>query len=200
MARKQTLVNNLELDNVDNGERRHSLACSYLCEPKIQEFLCSFINVREEPKHNYAGRCTTRTEYNPGIAGTEVPLLKGSGKSRSIVGFIDVIISPQRTDRNKFEGGRTRKDKPYIGTPKIVIEVKINKVDIGNIVKQISLYKQYLDEPWDKYWFLAVDFPLTDKEKKRIEQAGIFCFKLGKKFDEYCDPSDNVEDAEVEEI
>jgi hypothetical protein len=61
-------------------------------------------------------------------AATEVPVSKGEGKYKTTIGFVDVLINWSGIRR---EG-------------KVIVEVKIARVSVGDVVRQLNLYGEYV--------------------------------------------------------
>lgn len=68
------------------------------------------------------------------------------------------------------------------------VEVKINKVPLGDILRQIKLYRSYLDI---NGWALVTKYSLSGSEVICLAKEGIEHLVLGKDFDKYVEDCKN---------
>jgi hypothetical protein len=112
----RTLIASLGFADPDKHDQMHDLACEFLAEPTQAERIVRFV----EPQVD--DRLSTE-------ASVEVAISKGEGQYRTTIGFIDVQIEWER---------------PEIESGLVVVEVKIGKTSIGDIVRQFNLYREYV--------------------------------------------------------
>jgi hypothetical protein len=65
----------------------------------------------------------------------------------------------------------------------VAVEVKIGQCSIGDILRQVALYRGYLNAA---AWVLATPWAVTAADRTSLEQASIHHIRLGPKFDEWC--------------
>lgn len=170
----RTLLASLGFKDPDKANPEHDQACLFLSQPdtltKLSEWLKERIN--KDPKKQCNRVTTTAT--------IEHHLQKGTGQYRTTVGFLDAMFKVTATT-----------DPPSIPwTWPVIGEVKINREGIGNILRQMNLYRSYLHgddgrgnlhyggpvgivfAPWD----------MTTPEEAALEDAGYAFVKLGDQF------------------
>jgi hypothetical protein len=75
----------------------------------------------------------------------------------------------------------------------LVIEVKINPVPVGDILRQLNLYREYLGNRWENKpvdgvaFALVTAFPLSAMDAGMLEHSGVFHFTLGSAFATFCE-------------
>jgi len=119
----------------------------------------------------------------------EKPLSKGVGQYKKTIGFLDVEVGLKVSKKSKvfkildIEGRNfwVKWNKQLVANT--VIEVKINKVSIGDIIRQMKLYREFY--PNYAEWILVTDYSISDKEKELLKSEGIHHLKLSSDFEEY---------------
>jgi len=113
-ARENTLLAQLGFKDPDRAEPMHDLACRY-----TRKHAWSVLTLAKFPerypdlrKEDVSAEC-------------EFPVVKGTGKYRSVVGFLDVAILAW-------------------GGPILGVEVKTTPVGVGEILRQIRLYQEFV--------------------------------------------------------
>jgi hypothetical protein len=182
-AHQRTLLASLGFNDADKGDPRHDLACQYLTTP---ENLAKIVRMADERKAN---NVRSRQEYM---------LSKGDGQYKTTIGFIDVAawffcIGDQSKDykgQPQFDNhGKPFYDHHHYG---IGLEVKIQPVGVGTILRQINLYKGYPPvPPRDKFthWFVATAFPVSSADIVVLKNEGILHIFLGDKFNDFVEQS-----------
>jgi hypothetical protein len=122
-----------------------------------------------------------------------------SGNYRRDVGFLDVCVFVKRSiDFNlpKICEKLGRDDLKKIELVResvlsMAFEVKTTPGSTYNAIRQIKLYKEYVDTRIDcngrpipvyDYWVLATTFPISEAEKFALKNEGILWLQLGPKF------------------
>ena len=106
--------------------------------------------------------------------GQEVCLTKGQHQYLSIVGFLDVVLH-----------SRQRKVD-------VVIEVKIGRVDVAEIARQMEVYRQFIYQQssgpvFDEVrWLVVAPWQFHPEEKQLLKSKGVETLRLGAAFDAYC--------------
>jgi hypothetical protein len=100
----------------------------------------------------------------------EIPLTKGHNQYKTFIGFIDGSLS--------FDSVESK----YFSCYRIFFEVKINPETAGNVLRQLNLYKEFMDG--------SVNLLVTAYDVSPIDQAlflenEIVCVRLGEAFDEF---------------
>jgi hypothetical protein len=97
---------------------------------------------KREPLHDLACEYLSQTPQSeriarlvePGVVSvesrTEVAILKGDGQYRTTIGFLDLRIDWVGKIKNGF----------------VIVEVKINRVTVGEMIRQINLYREYAEQ------------------------------------------------------
>lgn len=70
----------------------------------------------------------------------------------------------------------------WAGKQSIFIEVKIKPVGIGDILRQINLYRSYIDFG---RWVLVTDFDMSANMEEELEKMGVKPLRLGSGFDSF---------------
>lgn len=105
----------------------------------------------------------------------EYPHSKGEGQYKTTLGFFDVLIWWPRLSF-------------------AVVEVKISKIPLGDVLRQIMFYRSFpIIYPIlkgsmyiAKHWVLATAYDLTDIDVETLTRADVKWLKLGEKFEEFC--------------
>lgn len=223
-AHERTLLNQLGFADADKKDRRHDLACQFLAITENAAVIAKMF----VPRRKSIDRCsdphpvayghwehTGQTVYEfDKINGvdSERALNKGAGQYKTTVGFIDTVIryqikatSQSRVRNREYEEqpwGEWSDTKTEIQSlpNKVAIEVKIARVGVGDILRQINLYREFILESADDehrfktHWALAAAFDLTDHESEQLAKAQIKFIRLGAKFDAFVQQQ-NSEDA-----
>lgn len=154
-AHDQTLLTRLGFQDPDRKTPDHDLACRYLAQrDQLRKIVALYM---PHKSNNYVDgmlfdRCTV------GSAELEQPLTKGERQYKTHIGFLDIAARFTLIDT-------TRKHDTNLY---VVIEVKIQPVDVGTILRQLNLYKQYVPSYPQRNWLLATAFSLNVEEVKSL--------------------------------
>ncbi len=105
----------------------------------------------------------------------ESAISKGDGQYKTTIGFLDVSTSWER--RIVYAAGKEARRVTNDG--RIIIEVKIGSINVGDVVRQINLYRQYVGA---SAWVLATAFDLDAGQVDMLRQAKIHPIRLGAGF------------------
>jgi len=115
----RTLLASLGFSDPDKREPLHDLACEYLAEPiQAQRLVRLACSVQEDALIHTNSRL-------------EVAISKGEGQYRTTIGFMDLCIEWKTNNRKG----------------KVIVETKIHPIAVGDILRQINLYRGYVWSP-----------------------------------------------------
>ena len=260
-TKDRTLLASLAFADKDKKEPLHDLAGQFLLQPEIAAQLMTLLNIntasttdiaeywqsvgniisaKEHCPHKHKAhtqvqcRETVRCEYDATFIGgrLEVPLIKGSGQYRSMIGFVDGVLhyelavisrAVSSEKRCQFDHYRddpsmasdgwiyskrhthpTTKTRENYRTYAIPFEIKIHRESVGNILRQIKLYEEFIaladdaftgrdlenarrahKDPDPPLWVLAVAYDVTAAEQEAFAAEHIHCVRLGAGFDAF---------------
>ncbi len=176
----------------------------YVEVPRVFRDRCS-----EELKSSYETRFD---RFDLTESTRERPLLKGRDQYATTIGFLDVVLvlvpvhvftywdenydpclsgkcplTKKDFQKTDDERGRARD---------FVIEVKIDKVQTSEVIRQINFYRSfYQSSPgqFEKtFWLFASPYFLDRNEKAAVEEAGITHVFLGAEFAAFAEKSKNI--------
>lgn len=188
----RTLLAKLGFSDPDKKNPDHDLACLYLSQPevrrKVGDWLAGQINF---------GSDITVVKVR-GRADLEYHLQKGTGQYATTIGFIDVMysftIDAEKTIREEFDQlhQRWRPCEPRQGIVKdyrqfcVFVEVKIEPVSIGDVLRQMNLYAAYTKPGIDfPKGLLVAPWDISEPEVESLKNAGFLHMKLGSAFKEW---------------
>lgn len=108
-------------------------------------------------------------------AACEVPISKGEGQYKTTIGFVDTLIDVIRDLGEPNAATSFPLDGWCIG-----VEVKIKRTSWAEVLRQIKLYKEYLD---CDTWVLAAAYPMPEGDVKALKDNQVGVISLGKKFE-----------------
>lgn len=169
----RTLLASLSFADPDKRDQMHDLACEYLAESAQSQRLIRLVEPEVE-------------DFFTTQSGVEVAISKGDGQYRTTIGFLDVRIVWRSQNR--------------YGTT--IVEVKINPVNVGDMLRQINMYREYVvpsfnsgmsPRDWIRAqengerigrlsWVLATAFNLDAGQAETLKQSGVHCVRLGDGF------------------
>lgn len=218
----RTLIAKLGFSDPDKKNPRHDLGCLYLKDPEVRaklgEWMLSRIQKLAIPRKETEERSTVLEVKFP-VPKLEYHLAKGSGQYATTIGFLDarfdieLIVEHYEDSYSAYDrAGRPPKlsRKVRSQTWPLFAEVKIEPVGVGDILRQLNLYRSYFEiggyserprapYPGVPYGILFTSFQLSPAESTAINEAGYGCIQLGTKFDQWCkeqnvqsDPKDMV--------
>lgn len=217
-AFEKTMIARMGFSDPDRRDPLHDLACQYLMLPNIVTRLAKHIGIHETSVEQSSDWgvdefrwLLTRTMIAH-QAQTEWVISKGYGEYRTTIGFADVLLAftVQEVDTNTVMRKRVRhEDNSYVWTEwsrredasrkkefRCGVEVKIAPVPIGDLVRQIKLYRSY---GGGDFWIAATAYDLTRAAVDTLRNENIHHVRLGPGFQEFVASreSESVADAEV---
>lgn len=170
----KTFLASLGFSDPDKRDQMHDLACEFLSQSAQRERIARYVTGVEP---------SVLTESSSSV---EVAISKGEGQHKTTIGFLDVRIDFTRSDLNG-------------SLSSVFLEVKISRVSIGDILRQINLYRQYQFSPFGvlrqrlralhgddqvnrSFWVVATAFDISAGEMETLRQANISHIRLGSGF------------------
>lgn len=88
----------------------------------------------------------------------------------------------------------------HLAVTRIAIEVKIGRVFIGDVLRQVKLYRDlYEDGPIIRHWVLATAYDILPADRAMLTAEKIAHVRLGKDFEEFVQQRDaHFEGAQIE--
>lgn len=131
---------------------------------------------------------------------TEIPISKEQDKYRTTIGFIDVIVraidvyvlddvGPIKCECSqcgwKLDTWPQSTEPTWRGDQwNVFVEVKITKIPLSDIIRQISLYRTYTGDRKD-IWVIASPWGINEHEKQALSARSIYHVFLGEQFQEF---------------
>jgi hypothetical protein len=167
----RTLLSRLGFADPDKKNSQHDLACQYLADrEKVQSIVLMIAEKMQAPEESAnsfdALMGTTYSAF-------EVPIEKGENQYKTTIGFVDLIIFASHHP---------------LCAPNIFIEVKIEKISIGDCLRQLTLYDSYISKTysWREFpWVLASPWPITAEEERMLWPRAMHV-QLGDEFTSFC--------------
>jgi hypothetical protein len=161
----RTLLAKLGFADPDRQNPEHDLACLYLRQPDVMSRVVGHLLDRGDG---------ARRAYMKGRATPEYHLQKGYGQYATTVGFLDVCYA--------FTYSHEEGEARYHVTGGAFIEVKIAPTTVGDLLRQMNLYRAYL--PHYAKWFGLVVAPwdITESVRDTLKSASLAYLKLGGAF------------------
>ena len=201
----RTMLARLGFSDPDKREPIHDLACRYLAEPDTVARLIHLLGIEHGPVPNHADygdtECTAMIAQQViGHRATfEWEIAKGYEQYRTTIGFADLMLEidlrvdhtlvkerrKDRYDRHRkpqWSNWRDKADDFRHLCRTYGIEVKIKPVPLGDLIRQIKLYRSYSGR---NPWIAVTAYPLTPSEIGCLRNEDILHMRLGTTFDEY---------------
>lgn len=155
----RTLLSSLGFSDPDKKDPTHDKVCRYLAYGCPVDLM---IACGQTPR-------ITRGK-------TEVMLTKGEGKYKTTIGFLDVVV------RSYAKYGEDLCHDAHCAP--VVAEVKVNKVSVGDILRQMNLYREFFSDRLAS-WCVVTCFDLQSQEVEQLSQESIHWLRLSTKFDRW---------------
>lgn len=170
----RTLLASLGFADPDKGDRRHTLACQYLCQPATAARLWARVRPSVLPPPAAA-------DLRPAM---EIAISKDRG---FLIGFWDVTIvamEPGKEYRECYTGW-----PPVARITPLYIEVKARHVDVASIARQIETYQSGMRERGPV--LVVTCYPMPSADRAVLTAKNIAHVHLGPDFVRYCQDRDN---------
>lgn len=186
-AHERTLLGKMGFKDPDKKDRRHDLACQYLAQPDVATRLLSIVptdgweNVEREfyrADHEFAIEKEKR--WNEDVA--------------QIVGFIDLLLLYKWSGIHGYDRGHASYHRG------VLVEVKIHPVPVGDIMRQIAVYRQYRPRASMEHGggyggtvgvntdhaLVTTAYDLSRDDVAMLTSKDILHVRLGKDFERFC--------------
>lgn len=153
-AYDRTLLSSLGFQDPDKRNDAHDELCRFVGRPDVATHIsCGLVGERGG---YYSPNGETKARAN-----FEHPISKGHGQYKTTIGFVDVVLFVPRPDIDKGCG--------------LVIpcEIKVRRLGVGDILRQINLYREYTDEAMGRYWFLMTAWDQTEGEIEQLKSQRV---------------------------
>ena len=223
-AHERTMLARLGFADPDKKDRRHDLACQYLAQRPVVDKIVPLLGLEQSPQayerthDNAQEKGITAKVFSSYETELEYQVSKGSDEYRTTIGFVDLVYYftleiryTQRSERkfqDYFQSWSSWKNLPdsnYREHVNIGVEVKISPTTVGDIIRQISLYRSYIDH-WYMHggdssrWILATAYPLSSLDIQSLAKQQISHVLLGKGFEKFVDFQEQLSVAKNIEV
>ncbi len=180
----RTLLAKLGFADPDKrGSRDHDLACHYVTLPGNLPKLVSLTLPKSE-EELFIRFDVTALEY---------PVSKGHNQYKVTIGFLDALLLYQLGKKadEKSEPYRVKDGIEFFYEQyALIIEVKIHQIPIGDILRQLHLYEEYLSfhsttQGATRHYLVVTKWEPTAPELQMLANANIKHLKLSENFDKW---------------
>jgi hypothetical protein len=172
-TKDKTLLASLSFGDKDKKDRRHDLACQYLIQSEVA---MKIVTAFRDP--NLPGELTISKEVTFTGGSLEIPLTKGHNQYKTFIGFIDGSLSFESVESEYYSWSKSYHKRDY----RIFFEVKINPETAGNVLRQLNLYREFMDS---SVQLLVTAYDVSPLDQALFKENGIVCVRLGEAFDEF---------------
>lgn len=173
-TKDKTLLASLSFGDKDKKDSRHDLACQYLLQPEVAMKIATAFRDSNLPRELMIGEEVTFSEGS-----LEIPLTKGHNQYKTFIGFIDGSLSFESVESKYFSWSKSYHKDHY----QIFFEVKINPETAGNVLRQLNLYKAFLNG--GAVNLLVTAYDVSPLDQALFKENEIVCVRLGEAFDEF---------------
>lgn len=215
----RTLLSSLGFADADKADSRHDLACQYLAEWDNHEKIAKAVGKRDSfifvSAEDHLDHCL-KTTHPEEMLGRDILAMgrdeqvramcelygsprfesivsKGEGQYRTTVGFIDLILPfyKKQTRNVRYQHYPISKDCVVADFRRsaILVEVKVNPVGVGDLMRQVGLYNQHASSVVSSgvaiHWAVATAFPMSVGDLAVLRSNNIHHIRLGEAFDRW---------------
>lgn len=175
----RTYLASLGFSDPDKKLPLHDLGCRFLAQPEMLRGLFDKFNTRNLD----VGESAKLIDHFVG-AHVEAPLTKGQNQYKTVIGYADVIahFGSNVITYDISDVARSKGYQIVTNQQSWLMEVKITRETVGNIIRQLNTYRLYLHFP---HTFVATIFDLSEDETAMLAGANIIHLKLGPKFEQF---------------
>lgn len=179
----RTYLASLGFADPDKKLRKHDVACQFLASKEAIEYF------RKQLLTPY-GDSKFYVEPSQAVCKAvnfELMITKGEDKYKTTIGFLDYHMRWVIKQKRIYEGVEDE-STDYL---QIGVEVKITPVPVGDIIRQINLYREYAKDI--RKWWVVTAFDISMMDLKMLATSNIKYLKLGNKFDHWCEQKEAEE-------
>lgn len=204
-SHERTMLAKFGFADPDRRQPLHDHACQYLTTPDAVARLIRHLSIEGGPEPN-TEKVDDEEETSQVVrqivhqsVRRECAISKGSSQFQTTIGFIDLLhrfrvemqhCQVKRRLRNVPDGkgnrmwSEWRSHSDYTRTNDIAygIEVKAAPVPIGDVLRQLELYRSYSTVP---YWIVATTYPLAQQDLDCLKAQRLQHIYLGANFRAY---------------
>ena len=214
-AQNRTMLAKLGFADPDKRNPQHDLACQYLALPENVRKIADLIELErgdETYTHQYDGETLEEAGVrHRRVAGHgitfEWPISKGKEQYKTTIGFVDLVISFDlrtycRERRERRRSGASCSWGPWKPQDNsegrrrvnVGVEVKVSRVQVGEVLRQLQLYRTYADSStpysgpgWNDIanWVVATTYALSAVDVSAFRNERILHVRLGDGFREF---------------
>lgn len=201
----RTLLSKLGFADPDKRNPEHDQACLYLTQPEVARKIAAWMMELRGEWVNAFGRWKyTKVRF---ATTQEHHLQKGEGQYATSIGFIDVVFDfegvvegtqtaniARKPDESGFMRDVWIPCEPVAASEtirwKMLVEVKITPVSIGDVLRQLNLYTTYhkasegVPEKMPR-GLLVAPWNVSAAELDALRKSGYEFLKLGKAFNDW---------------
>ncbi len=191
----RTLLSKLGFADPDKRNPEHDQACLYLTQPDVARKVAAWMMELRGEWTDEIGRW----KYSKIRFATdqEFHLQKGKGQYATTIGFLDVVFdfegTIEGTQTAEWSSRGTVPCEPVNATRnnhwRMLVEVKISPVSIGDVLRQLNLYSTYFESVAEyrhmPRCLLVAPWDLAASELDALRKSGYEFLKLGKAFNDW---------------
>lgn len=192
---EHTLLARLGFADPDRHDPLHDAICRYLTSPVGRRAVATVCGPQDSNYMSNGSKRTRTHEITEIETEREYPVAKGKGANRYLIGFLDAIVSAtyRREESTESASGEVETEVSRPIHKSYVIEVKVRRESIGQILRQVNLYRDFINTNYntDYIWLIDYQFVLatrykpTDEELETLSSQNIVHLYVGKGFDRY---------------
>lgn len=210
-SHKRTTLAKMGFEDQDAGDTQHELACKFVADPAVAIDVARHAlpnpklwetESRESAERTARARAKDGTgrDFYVSEIGADTALehmvVKGDGKYAATVGFVDCLISvgPRtRTVSVTSDGDVTLSgpSKIHEYSARVIAEVKIARVTVTELLKQLRLYERFVRE--ERCGYLRCEtaavcltaFDFTSADRVLLRENGVRTVRLGERFERW---------------
>jgi hypothetical protein len=164
------MIARLGFADPDKGNPKHDLACQYLAAN-----LGPLVSVVQSDTWRVLKVSKCEMEHM---------ISKGYEQYKTTIGFVDLLVPVMAGVTETDANGQP---KEWHHQEVIAVEVKINRVSVGDALRQIRLYRGYRIAWGDVHWILATSFPVSKLDLETLKASDVHHVFLGRAFERWAE-------------
>lgn len=163
----RTLLQLMGFDDPDLRSARHDSICAMFAHDEVfTRWLARATVERREALYPQRANLLAGTAGISTRGRAEVPIVKGSGQYRMVVGFADVVLECSRQYREVWDGREETFTLPWT----LVVEVKSGRISDGLLLRQMNTYREFGPEGAD--YAVAFDYVAEQSTRDLLLREG----------------------------